>query len=75
MSFEQHLKSLGYVPLNEYLKIFDALVKAVLCFVSQIWGFLDDSRIRNVNVCIKMSKQRLVDLDCYTDMYINISSI
>ena len=40
LCIKQYQNPFGYFPHNGYFKLFDSLVKPVLCYASQVWGFL-----------------------------------
>ena len=48
LSIKQYQKSFGYFPIKEYFKLFDALVKPVLCYASQVWGYCYVDTIESV---------------------------
>ena len=48
-SINQYQKSFGYFPINEYFKLFDTLVKPVLCYASQVWGYCYVNTIETVH--------------------------
>ena len=68
-SINQYQKSFGYVPINEYFKLFDTLVKQVLCYASQIWGYCYEKTIETVYndfckryLCVNRTTNNLVAL-------------
>ena len=48
LSIKQYQKSFGYFPIKWYFKLFDALVKPVLCYASQVWGYCYVDTIESV---------------------------
>ena len=47
-SINQYQKSFGYIPINEYFKLFDTLVKPVLCYASQMLGYCYEKTIETI---------------------------
>ena len=39
LRIKQYQNPFGYFPCNEYFKLFDSLVKQVLCYASKVWGY------------------------------------
>ena len=39
LTIKQYAKPFGYFPTNEYFKLFDSIIKPILCYSSQVWGY------------------------------------
>ena len=69
LSIKQYQKSFGYFPIKEYFKLFDSLVKPVLCYASQVWGYCYVDTIESVQndfckryLCVKKTTNNSVAL-------------
>ena len=38
-SLKSYQRSFGYFSINDYFKLFDTMVKPIICYASQIWGY------------------------------------